>query len=238
VEHQPQNLALARRQREARRYVEPQVRLLTGKAETGDETSYACGFGKMRRISRQSSPDLTALLLAWRGGDAGALQRIVPLVHEELRKIARNCLKAERAGHSIQVTSLVNEAYLRLVDARQVNWQNRVHFLAMSARLMRRVLIDAARARRADKRGGNAVRVSLAEAVGRSGELGHDVAALGDALEELEQLDPRKGRIVELRFFAGLSVKETAAVLEVSPQTVARDWTFAKAWLRRHIKDV
>ena len=181
------------------------------------------------------SPDVTALLLAWRGGDEAALGRIVPLVHDELRKIARRCLRGEQAAQSLQATALVNEAYLRLVDARLVNWQNRVHFLAMSARLMRRVLVDAGRARGADKRGGDAVKVSLSEALGRSDELGHDVVALHDALEHLEQVDARKGRLVELRFFAGLSVEEAAVVLEVSPQTAARDWTFAKAWLRREL---
>jgi len=181
------------------------------------------------------SPDVTSLLLAWRGGDEAALGRIVPLVHDELRKIARRCLRGEHAPQSLQATALVNEAYLRLVDARLVNWQNRVHFLAMSARLMRRVLVDAGRARGADKRGGDAVRVSLSEALGRSDDLGHDVVALHDALEHLEQVDARKGRLVELRFFAGLSVEEAAVVLEVSPQTAARDWTFAKAWLRREL---
>ena len=181
------------------------------------------------------TPDVTALLLAWRGGDEAALGRIVPLVHDELRKIARRCLRGEQAGHSLQATALVNEAYLRLVDARLVNWQNRIHFLAMSARLMRRVLVDAGRARGADKRGGDAVRVSLSEALGRPDDLGHDVVALHDALEQLEQVDARKGRLVELRFFAGLSVEEAAGVLEISPQTAARDWTFAKAWLRREL---
>ena len=163
--------------------------------------------------------------------------RLVPAVHEELRKIARRCLRGERAGHSLQATALVNEAYLRLVDVRQVNWQNRLHFLAMSARIMRRVLVDAARGRAADKRGGDAVRVSLSEAVARHDDFSEDVIALTDAVEALERIDPRKGRIVELRFFGGLTVEETAAVLEVSPQTVMRDWTFAKAWLRRELKD-
>ena len=185
---------------------------------------------------RDQSPDVTALLLAWRGGDDAALGRLVPLVHDELRKIARRCLRGEHAAHSLQATALVNEAYLRLVDASLVNWQNRVHFLAMSARLMRRVLVDAGRARGADKRGGDAVRVSLSEALGRSDDLGHDVVALHDALEQLEQVDARKGRLVELRFFAGLSVEEAAGVLEISPQTASRDWTFAKAWLRRELE--
>jgi RNA polymerase sigma-70 factor (ECF subfamily) len=160
----------------------------------------------------------------------------VPLVHQQLRQIARRCLRGERAAHSLPATALVNEAYLRLVDVRQVNWQNRAHFLAMSARIMRRVLVDAARTRGAGKRGGDAVRVSLSEALGRRDDLGEDVVALNEALDALDQLDARKGRIVELRFFAGLTVEETAAVLDISPQTVARDWTFAKAWLRRELR--
>jgi RNA polymerase sigma factor (TIGR02999 family) len=174
--------------------------------------------------------------LAWRAGDEDALGRIVPLVQEELRQIARRCLRNERPDHSLQATALVNEAYLRLIDARRVNWQNRTHFLAMSARLMRRVLVDYARTKRAGKRGGEMVKVSLAEAVERADDIGEDVIALNDALETLEKIDERKARIVELRFFAGLSVEETAAVLEVSPQTVGREWTFAKAWLRRELK--
>jgi RNA polymerase sigma factor (TIGR02999 family) len=174
--------------------------------------------------------------LAWRAGDEDALGRIVPLVQEELRQIARRCLRNERPDHSLQATALVNEAYLRLIDARRVNWQNRTHFLAMSARLMRRVLVDYARTKRAGKRGGALVKVSLAEAMERADDIGEDVIALNDALETLEKIDERKARIVELRFFAGLSVEETAAVLEVSPQTVGREWTFAKAWLRRELK--
>ena len=160
----------------------------------------------------------------------------MPLVQEELRKIARRCLRNERAEHSLQATALVNEAYLRLVDVRRVNWQNRTHFLAMSARLMRRVLVDYARTKGADKRGGDMVKVSLTQALARADDIGEDVVALSDALEALEKVDARKGRIVELRFFAGLTVEETATVMELSPQTVAREWTFAKAWLRRELK--
>ena len=184
---------------------------------------------------RDQSPDVTALLLAWQSGDEAALGRIVPLVHDELRKIARRCLRGEHAAQSLQATALVNEAYLRLVDARLVNWQNRVHFLATSARVMRAGVGRRRRAHGADKRGGDAVKVSLSEALGRPDDLGQDVVALHDALEQLEQVDARKGRLVELRFFAGLSVEEAAVVLEVSPQTAARDWTFAKAWLRREL---
>jgi RNA polymerase sigma-70 factor, ECF subfamily len=182
------------------------------------------------------APDVTALLLAWRGGDQDALRRLIPLVHDELRQIARRCLRGDRVAQSLQATALVNEAYLRLVDTRRVNWQNRTHFLAMSARIMRRVLVDAARAGGADKRGGHAVRVSLSETAERPTDLGEDVIALNDALDELERIDVRKARIVELRFFAGLTVDETAAALDVSPQTVGREWTFVKAWLRRELK--
>lgn len=195
-----------------------------------------CAFLATIQPIPSDSPDVTALLLAWRGGDEDALPRLVPLVHHELRQIARRCLRGERAAQSLQATALVNEAYLRLVDVRQVNWQNRAHFLAMSARLMRRVLVDAARVRSAEKRGGDALRVSLSEALGTRGDLGEDVVALNEALDGLEKIDARKGRIVELRFFAGLTVEETAAVLDISPQTVGRDWTFAKAWLRRALK--
>ena len=199
----------------------------------------ATGYGskgpcRIRGIPSQS-PDVTALLLAWRAGDEDALGRIVPLVQEELRQIARRCLRNEQPHHSLQATALVNEAYLRLIDARRVNWQNRTHFLAMSARLMRRVLVDYARTKGADKRGGDMVKVTLSEA-DRADDIGEDVVALNDALEALEKIDARKGRIVEFRFFAGLTVEETAAVLDVSPQTVAREWTFAKAWLRRELK--
>lgn len=178
---------------------------------------------------------MTALLLAWRAGDDDAMGRIVPLVQEELRKIARRCLRNERANHTLQATALVNEAYVRLIDARRVNWQNRMHFLAMSARLMRRVLVDHARTKGAEKRGGDVVRVSLSDARGQADDVGEDVVALNDALETLERIDARKGRIVELRFFGGLTVDEVAAVLDVSPQTVAREWTFIKAWLRREL---
>jgi RNA polymerase sigma factor (TIGR02999 family) len=178
--------------------------------------------------------DVTELLLAWRAGDEPALGRLVPLVHGELRRIAGRCLRGERAGHSIEATALVNEAYLRLVDARRVNWQSRAHFLAMAARAMRRVLVDAARARAAAKRGAGAARVTLTDATGLL-ERGHDVLALDDALEALARLDPRRSRVVELRYFGGLSVAETAAILGVSVETVMRDWKLARSWLRREL---
>jgi RNA polymerase sigma factor (TIGR02999 family) len=179
--------------------------------------------------------DVTVLLRAWREGDETALEVLMPLVHDELQRIARRCLHGERANHSVQATELVNEAYLRLVDVQHVDWQNRTHFLAMSARLMRRVLVDLARSRGADKRGGGAVRVTFDEAaiVGVGPEA--DVIRLDDALQALAVLDERKSRVVELRFFGGLTVDETAAVLEVSPKTVLRDWEFARAWLQREL---
>ena len=177
---------------------------------------------------------VTDLLRAWRAGDETALARLTPLVHEELRRIARRCMRGERAGHSLQATALVNEAYLRLVGVQHVNWQNRAHFLAMAARLMRRVLVDIARARRYQKRGAGAIQVSLSDARHAPGR-SRDVVSLDEALHALGGVDERKSRVVELRFFGGLSVAETAAVLAVSPETVMRDWKLARAWLRREM---
>jgi RNA polymerase sigma factor (TIGR02999 family) len=177
--------------------------------------------------------DVTELLRAWRSGDEPALSRLVPIVHDELRRIADRCLRGERAA-SLDATALVSEAYLRLVDTRRVDWQNRAHFLAMAARVMRRVLVDAARARAAGKRGGGAVRVTLADDAGLI-ERPQDLAALDDALETLAAVDPRRGRVVELRCFGGLTVEETALVLDVSPETVMRDWKLARSWLRREL---
>lgn len=159
----------------------------------------------------------------------------MPLVHDELRRIACRCLNGERAGVSLQATELVNEAFLRLVDVQQIDWQNRTHFLAMSARLMRRVLVDLARARRADKRGGDAIRVTLDEAAIGGIAPDADVIRLDDALKALAALDERKSQVVELRFFGGLTVDETAAALQVSSKTVLRDWEFARAWLQREL---
>lgn len=156
----------------------------------------------------------------------------MPIVHDELRRIARRCLYGERANLSVQATELVNEAFLRLIDVHHVDWQNRMHFLAISARLMRRVLVDLARTRRADKRGGGAVRVTFDEASMQGPAPALDVIRLDDALQALETLDERKGRVVELRFFGGLSDEEIAAALQVSSKTVQRDWDFARAWLK------
>jgi RNA polymerase sigma factor (TIGR02999 family) len=180
-------------------------------------------------------PGITGLLHAWRQGDERAFETVLPLVYDELRRIARRQLGRERAGHTLEPTALVNEVYLRLVDARQVEWKDRLHFFAIASRIMRRVLVDAARARQAGKRGGGVAMVPLEESDVRSAERAADLLALDDALESLAVLDARKGRVVELRVFAGLSLDETAAALGVSADTVTRDWKFATSWLRREL---
>jgi RNA polymerase sigma factor (TIGR02999 family) len=178
---------------------------------------------------------VTGLLLAWRGGDEAALEQLVPLVHQELHRIARGCMRGERAGHSLQATALVNEAYLRLIGAQQVDWQNRVHFLAVSARLMRRILVDFARAKNYQKRGGGAQAVTLDEALVVV-EPGRDLVAIDEALDALAKVDERKAKVVEMRFFGGLTVEETAEAMSISPATVKRHWTIAKAWLARELE--
>jgi len=182
-----------------------------------------------------STPEVTELLLAWRAGDESALDRLIPIVHGELHRIARACMAGEKAENSLQATALVNEAYLRLIETREVNWQNRAHFLAMAARLMRRILVDFARSRQYQKRGGGAVRVTLTDDLVLDAEPGRDLVALDDALQALAGLDERKSQVIEMRFFGGLSVKETAEALQVSPETVMRDWKLAKAWLLREL---
>jgi RNA polymerase sigma-70 factor (ECF subfamily) len=179
---------------------------------------------------------VTGLLLKWGRGDEAALERLIPLVHRELHQIARRCMAGEGRGHSLQATALVNEAYLRLVDAKNVAWHDRVHFLSVAARVMRRILVDHARAGRARKRGGGAAKVTFDEALAVSNEPRQDFVALDDALEALSRFDERKSRIVELRFFGGLTVEETASVVDVSPETVMRDWQLAKVWLRREMR--
>ena len=179
---------------------------------------------------------MTGILLKWREGDEAALDQLVPIVHDELRRIARRCMAGQRVGHSLQATALVNEAYLRLIDVQQVNWQNRAHFLAMSARLMRRILVDFARSKGYQKRGGGAVKVTFDEGLPVAAEPALDLVALDDALQALARMDERKSRVIELRFFGGLSVEETATVLAVSPETVMRDWKLAKAWLMRELR--
>jgi RNA polymerase sigma factor (TIGR02999 family) len=183
------------------------------------------------------SHDVTRLLARWKDGDEAALQELVPIVHEELRRLARRQMAGERPGHTLQPTALVNEAYLRLVNLKKMQWQDRAHFFAMGARLMRRILVDFARSRGYQKRGGGAQQVSLSEALEVAEGQPTDVVALNDALEALADVDERKSRVVELRFFGGLSVEETAEVLNVSRETVKRDWTFAKMWLLRHLRE-
>jgi len=178
---------------------------------------------------------VTLLLKAWGEGDETALEALMPLVHDELRRIARGCLRGERAKNSVQATELVNEAFLRLVDIHHVDWQNRAHFLALSARLIRRVLVDLARSRRADKRDAGAVRVTFDEEAIGGLTADTDVIRLDDALQALAGLDERKSRVVELRFFGGLTADETAVALNVSSKTVLRDWEFARAWLQREL---
>lgn len=188
-----------------------------------------------------NAAEITVFLRAWSNGDAAALDRLTPVVYDELRRLARRYMRHERAGNTLQTTALVNEAYLRLVDAKSVGWQDRVHFFAVSAQIMRRILVDAARARASAKRGGRVRRVAHSSAfnldeiaavpLGRDREL----VAIDDALNALAKMDPRKARVIELRFFGGLSVEETAEVLKISPQSVMRDWKLAKAWLMREL---
>jgi RNA polymerase sigma factor (TIGR02999 family) len=187
-------------------------------------------------MTTPAQPDVTALLLAWSEGDSSALDQLAPLVYQELRRLARHYMGQERPGHTLQATALVNEAYLRLVDLNRMRWQNRAHFFAVSAQMMRRILVEFARHRHRDKRGGDAPRVSLDEALEVSAEKGTDLVALDDALCTLAAMDPRLGQVVELRFFGGLSVEETAEVLKVSAETVMRDWKTAKAWLLREME--
>src|SRR6267143_3560078 len=179
--------------------------------------------------------NVTKLLVAWGNGDETALDKLLPLVYEELHRLAHQYMNRERPGHTLQTSGLVNEAYLRLVDQREVHWQNRAHFFGIAAQMMRRILVDYARSRHYAKRGGSVQQVSLNEAVIVSEERSAEVVALDDALKGLAEFDPRKSQIVELRFFGGLSIDETAEVLNVSPGTVMRDWTLAKAWLRKQM---
>jgi len=180
--------------------------------------------------------EVTELLQAWRGGDQGALDRLIPLIHAELHRLAHHYMLGERAGHTLQTTALINEAYLRLVNASQVTWENRAHFLAVSANLMRRVLVDFARSRGYQKRGGDVVKVDFDAGRLPSPGRGADVIAVDDALEALAAFDERGAKVVELRFFGGLSESETAEVLGVSTRTVKREWASAKAWLLREMK--
>jgi RNA polymerase sigma factor (TIGR02999 family) len=187
-------------------------------------------------MSTASPNEVTQLLLDWSNGDKAALDKLMPVVYQELRRLARHYMRGERPGHTLQTTALVNEAYMRLVDYKRMRWQDRAHFFAAAAQVMRRILIDHARSHLYQKRGGGARKVSLDQAAELSAERASDLIAVDAALAELAELDPRKSQIVELRFFGGLSVEETAEVLGVSPPTVQREWRKAKAWLHRAIE--
>jgi RNA polymerase sigma factor (TIGR02999 family) len=186
-------------------------------------------------MTEPSSSEITQLLHAWRGGDQLALQRLTPVVYEELHRMARHYMARERDGHTLQTTALINEVYLRLVKVKEVQWQDRAHFFAVSAQLMRRILTDFARSHGYQKRGGGARPVPLDEACLASAEPGVDLVALEQALTRLGETDARKSRVVELRFFGGLTVDETAEVLQISGETVMRDWSVARAWLLREL---
>src|SRR5437867_984404 len=181
--------------------------------------------------------EVTQLLKDWGNGDSAALDRLMPIVYDELRKVAARYLRRERQDHTLQPTALVNEAYLRLVDQKQVQWQNRAHFMGVAAQMMRRILVDHARNHKRVKRGGGAQKVSLDDAVVVAEDRTEDLVELDDALNALAAFDERKSRVVEMRYFGGLSVEETAEVLKVSEITVARDWKLAKAWLYTHIEE-
>jgi RNA polymerase sigma factor (TIGR02999 family) len=180
--------------------------------------------------------EVTGLLEAWSQGDKAALDKLTPLVHDELRHLAHRYMSRERAGHTLQTTALVNEAYLRLVDQRNVQWQNRAHFFAVAAQVMRHILIDHARTQTRAKRGGDAPHVSIEDAETMSPERAAELLALDDALNELGKIDARRSKVVELRYFGGLSIEETAEVLKVKPITVSRDWRWARAWLFRALR--
>jgi RNA polymerase sigma factor (TIGR02999 family) len=184
---------------------------------------------------RSRVQEVTGLLLSWRQGDAAALDRLIPLVYDELRRVARGHLRREPPGHSLQATALVHEVYLRLVDVDRMTLKNRTHFFGVAARLMRQILVDHARRKRADKRGGGVTMVSLDEVSPVAQTPGVDVLALDEALDALSSFDVQQGRVVELRFFAGLNIDETAEALDVSTATVEREWVMAKAWLHRRL---
>ena len=188
-------------------------------------------------LPERRTRSVTELLTSWCAGDESALAQLTPLVHDELHRLARRQMRSERAGHTLQTTAVVNEAYLRLVDLTRVRWQDRAHFFAMAARLMRHILVDYARSHASAKRGGDILAVSLNEAAVVSAESSTDLVALDDALRALTLLDARKSQVVEMRFFGGLTVQETADALSVSPETVMRDWQFAKKWLLRELSN-
>jgi RNA polymerase sigma factor (TIGR02999 family) len=182
-----------------------------------------------------SQNNVTQLLIAWSNGDEAARNQLMPIVYQELHRIAHRHIKKERPGHTLETSALVNEAFLRLVDQRNVHWQSRAHFFGIASQMMRRILVDYARRRRYGKRGANAQQVTLDDDLVVTEQRSAEVVVLDDALTELAAIDPRQGQLVELRFFGGLSIEETAEALGVSPGTVMRDWTLAKAWLKREM---
>jgi RNA polymerase sigma-70 factor, ECF subfamily len=182
-----------------------------------------------------SEYDITALLSAWNGGDQSALQQLMPLIYRDLHRTAHRYMRAEKAGHPLQTTALIHETYMRLMGQQHTQWQNRSHFIAVCAQLMRQILIDVARSRRARKRSGKLARVDLEQCSLLPSPAVTDLISLDEALKKLTALDARKGRVVEMRFFGGMGVEETAEALDISPDTVMRDWKFAKAWLLREL---
>lgn len=191
--------------------------------------------GEPHESQPDSGNEVTRLLQAWRSGDEGALGQLMPLVYSELHRLAGRYMAAEQSGHTLQTTALVHEVYLRLVDAQKIDWQNRAHFYALCARLMRRILIDFARSRNYQKRGGDFAHIQLDEAATVSAVVGSELLAVDEALNQLAKVDARKSEVVEMRFFGGLTAEETAAALQVSGETVMRDWKLAKAWLLREL---
>ena len=188
-------------------------------------------------MNTPASHEVTQLLLDWSRGSQAALDKLMPLVDRELHRLAHHYMRGENAGHTLQTTALVNEAYLKLVDQRQVHWKSRAHFFALSAQLMRRILVDHARKRQYAKRGGGAEKISFDEAMAVSPGRGSDLIALDEALDRLAAIDPRKSKVVEMRFFGGLSVEETAEALHISAVTVMREWSMAKAWLYNSLNE-
>ena len=191
--------------------------------------------GELSEGQSVSPQEVTRLLQAWKAGDEGALERLMPLVYDELHRLARRYMAAEQTGHPLQTTALVHEVYLRLVDANSIDWQNRAHFYAICARLMRRILIDFARSRNYQKRGASFAHIQLEEAATVSEAVGSELLAVDEALKQLAVIDSRKSDVVEMRFFGGMTADEIAGALQVSPETVARDWKLAKAWLQREL---
>jgi RNA polymerase sigma-70 factor, ECF subfamily len=186
-------------------------------------------------MSSASTAQITGLLQAWSGGDAAALERLTPMIYGDLRRMARRQMQRERPGDTLQATALVHEAFLRLVDVKNVRWQDRAHFFAIAGQMMRRILVEAARARGAGKRGGGAAHVNIDESIDAVPTRGSEIIRLDEALDALAQLDPRKARVIELRFFSGLNVEESAEILKISPRSVMRDWSLGRAWLIREL---